>query len=204
MAERLFTKSVHVVDPGLTDARLASPSRRLASIIIDGLIVLPPTLLLAVAVAAVSLSINDPVAYDGLHSLFTTSDGTEARAVALENLAPALVEIDAPGLPSSIHDAVEENDLQLAGELLGKESLVISLSFSGDSSKMKTGSVLLPIDRFIPTGVRFLALFGVAAFYFTYLASLGMLGAGLFDLWREPNRRLTHDRVVNTVVIRSD
>ena len=36
-----------------------------------------------------------------------------------------------------------------------------------------------------------------------YLASLGTLGIGLLDLWRDPNRRLAHDRIANTVVIDS-
>lgn len=35
-----------------------------------------------------------------------------------------------------------------------------------------------------------------------YLASVGTFGAGLLDLWREPNRRLIQDRISNTVVIR--
>jgi uncharacterized RDD family membrane protein YckC len=35
-----------------------------------------------------------------------------------------------------------------------------------------------------------------------YLASVGTFGFGLFDHWREPNRRLVHDRISNTVVIR--
>jgi len=34
-----------------------------------------------------------------------------------------------------------------------------------------------------------------------YFGILGTLGLGLFDLWRDPNRRLGHDRAVDTVVI---
>jgi uncharacterized RDD family membrane protein YckC len=36
-----------------------------------------------------------------------------------------------------------------------------------------------------------------------YLASLGTLGLGLLDFWRDPNRRLAHDRISSTVVLRS-
>lgn len=36
-----------------------------------------------------------------------------------------------------------------------------------------------------------------------YFGSLGILGLGLLDLWHEPNRRLMHDRISDTVVIRS-
>ncbi len=35
-----------------------------------------------------------------------------------------------------------------------------------------------------------------------YLASVGTFGLGLLDLWRDPNRRLAHDRISNTVVMR--
>lgn len=35
-----------------------------------------------------------------------------------------------------------------------------------------------------------------------YLASLGTLGIGLIDFWRDPNRRLAHDRIAQTVVVR--
>ena len=35
-----------------------------------------------------------------------------------------------------------------------------------------------------------------------YFASVGTFGLGLLDLWREPNRRLAHDRMSNTVVLR--
>jgi uncharacterized RDD family membrane protein YckC len=34
-----------------------------------------------------------------------------------------------------------------------------------------------------------------------YFGILGTLGLGLFDLWRDPNLRLGHDRAVGTVVI---
>lgn len=35
-----------------------------------------------------------------------------------------------------------------------------------------------------------------------YFGSVGTLGLGFLDLWREPNRRLAHDRTSNTVVVR--
>jgi uncharacterized RDD family membrane protein YckC len=37
-----------------------------------------------------------------------------------------------------------------------------------------------------------------------YLASIGTLGIGLVDLWKDPNRRLAHDRIVNTVVLKRE
>lgn len=35
-----------------------------------------------------------------------------------------------------------------------------------------------------------------------YLAGVGTFGIGFLDLWRDPNRRLAHDRISNTVVVR--
>ena len=35
-----------------------------------------------------------------------------------------------------------------------------------------------------------------------YLASIGTLGFGLLDFWRDPNRRLAHDRIASTVVVK--
>jgi uncharacterized RDD family membrane protein YckC len=35
-----------------------------------------------------------------------------------------------------------------------------------------------------------------------YLAGVGTFGLGFLDVWRDPNRRLAHDRISNTVVIR--
>jgi len=36
----------------------------------------------------------------------------------------------------------------------------------------------------------------------SYRVSIGTFGLGLLDSWREPNRRLAHDRISNTVVVR--
>ena len=37
-----------------------------------------------------------------------------------------------------------------------------------------------------------------------YFISVGTFGLGLVDLWRDPNRRLAHDRVSNTVVVSAE
>jgi uncharacterized RDD family membrane protein YckC len=48
---------------------------------------------------------------------------------------------------------------------------------------------------------RPLTLFEGIERFGAYFGILGTLGLGLFDLWRDPNRRLGHDRAVDTVVI---
>ena len=50
---------------------------------------------------------------------------------------------------------------------------------------------------------RPLTLFEGIERFGAYFGILGTLGLGLFDLWRDPNRRLGHDRAVDTVVIRA-
>ena len=35
-----------------------------------------------------------------------------------------------------------------------------------------------------------------------YFASVGTIGIGFLDFWRDPNRRLAHDKISNTIVIR--
>lgn len=48
---------------------------------------------------------------------------------------------------------------------------------------------------------RPLTLFEGIERFGAYFGILGTLGLGLFDLWRDPNRRLGHDRAVDTVVL---
>ena len=50
---------------------------------------------------------------------------------------------------------------------------------------------------------RRLTLFEGIERFGDYFGLLGTLGLGLFDLWRDPNRRLGHDRAVDTVVVRT-
>lgn len=50
---------------------------------------------------------------------------------------------------------------------------------------------------------RPLTLFEGIERFGAYFGILGTLGLGLFDLWRDPNRRLGHDRAVDTVVVRA-
>ena len=49
---------------------------------------------------------------------------------------------------------------------------------------------------------RALSLFEGIERFGAYFGIFGTLGLGLFELWRDPNRRLGHDRAAETVVIR--
>ena len=132
--------------------------------------------------------------------------------------------------------AMDEGDLTRAGEILSGYDFSFAI---GDGGTLAPNTIRVHVDRFIPDPVRNIALFGVAAAYFTlltaasrrtigkrlmrmrvvtihgrpltywqsferfggYFASLGTFGLGLRDLSREPNRRLAHDRLADTVVL---
>ncbi len=49
---------------------------------------------------------------------------------------------------------------------------------------------------------RRLSLFAAIERFGAYFGIAGTLGLGLLDLWRDPNRRLGHDRAADTLVIR--
>ena len=49
-----------------------------------------------------------------------------------------------------------------------------------------------------------LSLFDSMERFGAYFGILGTLGLGLLDLWKDPNRRLGHDRAVDTVVVRRE
>ena len=57
---RRLTNEPLFVDPALAGARLASPMRRILAIAVDGCLLLIPTIVVAVAVAFVSLQGRDP------------------------------------------------------------------------------------------------------------------------------------------------
>jgi uncharacterized RDD family membrane protein YckC len=243
MAPRTVSSSPLKMDQDLQGLPLASPVRRLAAFVIDCVLLFLPSVAVAVAAAALSLWFTDPAALRATVALFDGRPMDEAHLVeSMGALAPMLVRIKAPGLPPSVALAVEESDLERAGEILSDYSIDISLSPTQDSSSRGPGHVLIKAERLVPRGLRSAALFGLAALYFTfftarrrsatigkwllgmrvrrldgrpltwwesferfggYMASLGTFGLGVFDFWRDANRRLAHDRIASTVVLRT-
>jgi uncharacterized RDD family membrane protein YckC len=243
MAHRVVTDSPLGVRADLLGRPLASPRRRLAAFLFDGILLLLPSAAVAVAAAALSLWFTDPAALQALTELFSGQPHEQQDVVrSLGEVAPVLVRVQAPGLPPSVALAVEESDLTRAGEILSEYSIDISLTPGDDGSPLAPGHVRLESQRLIPRGFRSVAALAVAALYFTfftwgrraatigkwlagirvrrldgrpltlwesferfggYLASIGTFGLGLLDFWRDPNRRLAHDRISNTVVLRT-
>lgn len=225
----------------LVGCPLASPFRRICAFQIDLVLLLLPSVVVAVLSAALVLSITHPEELTAIQKLFTSSRQERAEdQQSLMKLAPLLVRIEAPGLPPEVEVAVRNSDLNLAAEILSNYRFNFSLNFFEVEKPIQPGAVRVEIGRLIPKLFRGIAFFGVGALYFTfftlgkkqstlgkrlmgihvvslnnhplsiwesferfggYFASFGTFGLGLIDLWRDPNRRLAHDRIANTVVM---
>jgi uncharacterized RDD family membrane protein YckC len=200
-----------------------------------------PTIATALLIATVSLVFSNPDALRAIRTIVLDENNQRSETDAMAAIAPLLVKIDAPGLPASVKQAVDESDYQRAGELLLPYDFDFALSVMAKPPSLPPNHIRVNIERLIPAAIRSIAVFGTAALYFTlltargrtgtlgkllfgiqvvrldgrpltywegferfggYLASIGTFGLGLLDLWRDPNRRLAHDRISNTVVVR--
>jgi len=239
MPRRVVDDPLHV-DPGITGAELASPLRRGIASVIDGAILVPPTIAVAVLVAGLSLWWRDPAGFQTIGAMLR---GKAEGADVWRGLLPTLVRIEAPGLPASAAALYEEGHLDEAAAALRDYNIAIALRLSegveGDAPPDRT--IRLEVEKLIPLPIRAVSLLGVPALYFTlWLAATGgatpgkwlagtrvrrldahrltlfesferfagyihipaMLGLPILDLWRDPNRRMPHDRTVHTVVLR--
>lgn len=244
MRMRVLTKEPLRVATELIGAPLAPPLRRVVAFGIDMVLLVVPSVLVAMGAALAGMWIKQPEALDALRTLALggRSLAPGAEHAALRELAPLLVRFDAEGLPSEVREAVRAGELDRAADLLATRSLIFAMSFSEEwRPGLAEGAVRFPLELLIPQAVRGVALYGVAALYFGlltrsrkqatlgkrivgirvvrldgerltlweslerfvgYLHIPGTLFVGLVDLWRDPNRRLAHDRVVHTAVIR--
>jgi uncharacterized RDD family membrane protein YckC len=241
MKRRVLKRSSFEVSPCLFEKPLAPPFRRLCAFTFDCFLLIIPTFVVTLAFATVFLFLIDPDGFHGIRSLMFGERDDESTLNSLTKIAPLLVRIDAEGLPTSVKVAVEEGDVESAGEILSDYELDFSLAIGGKPPALKHGYIRVDIRRLIPKTARSTAIFGLAFLYFTfltggrhrgtlgkrlfrirvvrldnrplsywesferfggYLASIGTFGLGLLDFWRDSNRRLAHDRISNTVVLR--
>ncbi len=174
MAHRSVCDSALSVHPSLPGQSLASPSRRFWAFLIDSLILVIPSIAFAVAAAFLSLYLTDPAALRAIKTTMTMTshpiDPAE-RSRELVNLAPLLVRIQAPGLPYAVVMAVEESDLQRAGEILSNYNFELALHLYQDPPPLRTKHIRIDVDRLVPKEFRAIALFGIAALYFTFFTS---------------------------------
>lgn len=241
-APRRLTGEPLYVAPELVGRPLATPLRRAVAFAVDYAVLFFPAILVALAAAVLSLRMADPGAYGGLKTLIFGHPTPEQSRVAWETVGPILVRLEAPGLPAEAIEAGEANDREkLAAALEGYDLMVTMAIGEREEIKVPRHTILLETEKLIPRPFRALALFGVAAFYFTlchasrrgqtlgkrllgirvvqlagerlslfesferaaaYLEIPATLGLSLISLWRDPNRRLPHDRVVHTAVLR--
>jgi uncharacterized RDD family membrane protein YckC len=238
---RLTDEPLHVA-PELVGRPLATPPRRAVALGVDYAVLFVPAIVVALAAAVFSLRMADPEAYGGLKTLILGHPTPEQSRVAWEAAGPILVRLEAPGLPAEAIEAGEANDREkLAAALQGYDLMVAMAIGEREEVKLPRHTILLEAEKLIPRPFRALALFGVAALYFTlchasrrgqtlgkrllgirvvqlageplslfesferaaaYLEIPATLGLSLISLWRDPNRRLPHDRVVHTAVLR--
>jgi uncharacterized RDD family membrane protein YckC len=243
MGLRHLTDEPLHVEPELVGLPLASPTRRFVAFAIDWIVVIVPTVLVGLGIAALSLSQTDPRALRALVSARSGGGSAAGSANAFwRDIAPLLTRLEAPGMPPAARAAIEDGNPGLAADLLKDYDITLALKiWEGPETKVPPKMVVLQIEKLIPPGVRAVSLLGVPALYFVLLtrsrrgATLGKRLVGirvvhlagerlsmieglerfigylhipgtafvsLLDLWRDPNRRLPHDRVVHTAVVR--
>ena len=180
MSIRHLTEEPLRVVPELVGRPLASPARRALALAADWVILVLPSVAVALAVALASLRVSDPRGYRALLDLWTgQAAGPEAMHGTLRDIAPLLVHTDAPGLPAAVALAVEEGDLDRAADLLADHEFTFSLSLGPPGEVAPAaGGVRIEIGHFIPKALRAAALYGVAALYFVLLTR-GRRGATL-------------------------
>jgi uncharacterized RDD family membrane protein YckC len=252
MSTRFVSEEPHRVAPEHVGAELASPLRRGAALAIDLLLLFVPSLLVAIGVVAVVLSIRHPGALGALGTIVADREGSSPAAwnAAMKTWLPILVEAKMPGLSAEVRRASEEGRPDEAAEALGRQEFLVVLNLDshaeehGDAGAEATGkapTVRVELQRLLPRALRVVTAYGLAALYFAFLhagrkgATLGKrllglrvvrldghrltlpesferfvgylhipgsLGFNLVDLWHDRNRRLPHDRVAHTAVLR--
>jgi len=243
MSLRLLSHQPLRIAPELVGLPIASPTRRALAFMVDYIVLLVPSVAVAVGVAYVSLRVTEPAALDGLMRLVRRgSANAEEYHGALRDTVALLARHNAPGMPAAAIAAVEEGNLDRAVALTENYNFLFSLTIGEfGEPELPARTVRIQIGDLVPKGLRALAIYGVLAAYFTLLTSFGgrtigkrllgirvvpldghrlslaeslerfvgylhipgSLGLSLLYLWHDPNRRLPHDRVANTVVLRT-
>ena len=178
MSSRTLSDDPLHVRPELVGAPLASPLRRALAFAIDIVLMLIPSLILAIGAAAISLSFRDPQALSGIRSLLTDKSLDEhAREEAIKSILPLLARHDMPGIPTPAKVAIEEGKVQEAFELVRDYDYEFSLQIGEfEPPPLRPKMIRVQIGELIPRSMHFLALYGLAAIYFGLLSS-GRRGA---------------------------
>jgi len=191
MAHRRLTVEPFHVRQEFVDAELASPRRRALAFGVDCLLLVIPTLVCALGVAALSFYWSNAPAARAVWTLVRSGNaqGQPAREAALTRLLPVLAHLEAPGLPAAAAAAIEEGDLERAAALVKDLNIQFAMSLAEEPNrKAPIRTIIFPVEKLIPGGIRFAALFGVPALYFAAFTR-GRRGA-------TPGKRLAGIRVV--------
>lgn len=109
----------------------------------------------------------------------------------------------APTLPPD-HVRLELSDL-IPASIRGTALLLVPALYFTSLTAGRRGATLgkrLVGTRVVRLDGGTLGVFASLERFAAYAAVVGSFGFGLADLWRDPNRRMSHDRVAGTVVLR--
>ena len=210
MTDRLFDPQSLAIDPALAGRALPSPRRRMAAFAIDYAVLLLPTLATAHAVLRDLAPVLARIDAEGLSAAVKADVEAGDLDRAADRLADAeiLVALNVGGGEPNL---LGPKTVRLALERLIPDAIrtaalffVPAIYFAIATARWGTtvGKRLLGLSVVRLDG-RPLTLFEGIERFGAYFGLLGTLGLGLFDLWRDPNRRLGHDRAVDTVVVRT-
>jgi uncharacterized RDD family membrane protein YckC len=173
MADRMRRVVAHPlrVDPAITGAELASPMRRLGAILVDGVILILPTVLVALLVAGLSLQRRDPAAMRALRTLLGGAQARESMAEVWRGLLPTLIRLEAPGLPAAVVANYEGGHIDEAVAELRDWNIMVALHYGEEEiANHKAPRVIrLEVEKLISPPIRAASILGVPALYFTVL-----------------------------------
>ena len=130
MAVRYLSERPLQVSEELRGQPLASPLRRALAFAADYMLLLLPSVAVALGVAYMSLKVTEPVALNGvMHLVRRGSESTEEYRGAVRDTVALLARHHAPGMPAAAVAAVDEGDLARAVALMENYNFVFSLGF---------------------------------------------------------------------------
>ncbi|MCB9668645.1 MAG: RDD family protein [Alphaproteobacteria bacterium] len=172
-----FDPSVLHPAPDLAERELPGAARRVVAMAIDLALLVLPLTLFAVLVTGAWLYLTQRPLVDGL----TAWMSDEATGADLLPLLDALEASDATRLPEAVRVALAQGHREEAAALLAEAPLMLSLQLSSateSSEHDEPGGVRVELGQLLPSGVAWVARFGLAALYFAVLGSGGRRTAG--------------------------
>jgi protein-S-isoprenylcysteine O-methyltransferase Ste14 len=159
-------------DPRLDGLPLAAPVRRILAFALDVILLLVPSVAVAIGASVASLAVADPEGFDAVRQRMSGASADPAQERVVQGrIAALLVRLDAEGVPPALELAVAEGDLARAADILEPYDIQVTVGSGGGPPR--AGAIKVLLDDILPASLRAAALFGVAALYFTLLTAGG-------------------------------